>query len=109
MEAYGGRCAISRTGVLDVLQAAHIRGYKGAHSNHVSNGLLLRADIHNLFDMKMITIEPFTMKVFVSPSLKGTPYWAYNDLEIAAPVKKKNRPCNKALGEHFSATAAVRI
>src|ERR1700722_13605652 len=50
LEAYGSRCAISGCGALEVLEAAHICPYQGSATNHVTNGLLLRADIHTLFD-----------------------------------------------------------
>ena len=48
--AYAGRCAITGCSVLDILEAAHITPYLGPDTNHVTNGLLLRADLHTLFD-----------------------------------------------------------
>lgn len=48
--AYEFRCAVTGTAIMATLQAAHIVPYKGPQTNSVQNGLLLRADIHNLFD-----------------------------------------------------------
>lgn len=54
--AYGNHCAI--TGVsAPVLDAAHIRPYRGTQSDHPANGLLLRTDLHTLFDKHLLTIE----------------------------------------------------
>lgn len=53
MYAYSSVCAVTGTTASDVLEAAHIYPYRGAHTNRVDNGLLLRADIHTLFDLNM--------------------------------------------------------
>jgi HNH endonuclease len=66
---YGDRCAISGCNILDVLEAAHIRPYRGDLDNHVENGLLLRADLHTLFDLDLIGIEPFTLTVHLNPEV----------------------------------------
>ena len=44
--AYGERCAITGMDCPQALEAAHILPYRGDHTNHVKNGLLLRSDIH---------------------------------------------------------------
>jgi hypothetical protein len=74
MTAYGRRCAITGCAVEDVLEAAHIRPYTGRLTNHVSNGLLLRADIHTLFDCWLIAVEPSSRTVVISDALKGSSY-----------------------------------
>jgi hypothetical protein len=56
--AYAGRCAMTGCAVPDILEAAHIKPYMGDHSNHVTNGLLLRADVHTLFDLGLVRIHP---------------------------------------------------
>ena len=48
---YGGKCVVSACDLRDVLEAAHIWPYRGTNDNHPSNGLLLRADLHTLFDL----------------------------------------------------------
>ena len=65
LEAYQGRCAITDSSTVEVLEAAHIRPFNGPETNKLPNGLLLRSDLHTLFDMGFITISP-EMKVSVS-------------------------------------------
>lgn len=57
MDAYERRCAVTGCTIDDVLEAAHISPYLGDHTNHVTNGLLLRADIHTLFDRGLIKVH----------------------------------------------------
>lgn len=49
LDRHNGRCVISGCRVLGVLEAAHIRPYRGPADNHPSNGLILRSDLHTLF------------------------------------------------------------
>lgn len=97
IRAYGGECAISECTVLDVLQAAHIRPYTGPHRNNVTNGILLRADIHTLFDLRLMTINPETMQVEVADQLHGTPYGEFHRKQIQLPADPKCHPNRKAL------------
>lgn len=66
---YSERCLVTGCEVLAVLEAAHIKPYRGEDDNHVENGLLLRADIHTLFDLDLIGIEPFEMRVELHPDI----------------------------------------
>ena len=102
LDAYNGTCAITGTNVSDVLQAAHIRPYNGPSTNHVTNGILLRADLHTLFDLKLITINPNSMCLTVSPRLQGTIYWDLNGREVTRPGKASMHPNAQALAEHFT-------
>ncbi|HUZ56031.1 MAG TPA: HNH endonuclease [Streptosporangiaceae bacterium] len=54
MAAYSGRCAVTGCTVQAVLEAAHLRPYRGPDSNVTGNGLLLRADIHTLLDLQLL-------------------------------------------------------
>lgn len=74
LDAYGARCAITGSPVVAVLEAAHIMPYRGEHTNSIDNGLLLRADIHTLYDLNLITICPETRTVRVSTALANTGY-----------------------------------
>lgn len=103
IDAYGGACAITGTSVLDVLQAAHIRPYNGPKTNHVTNGLLLRADIHTLFDLKLVTVDPSSMTVCVSPLLADTPYASFHGSPLGLPPKPAQRPSGAALANHHAA------
>jgi HNH endonuclease len=55
--------------VLDVLEAAHIYPYRGDSTNHVANGLLLRADLHTLLDCGLPAIDPDGLRVAMAPSI----------------------------------------
>lgn len=65
---YGSNCAVTGSQPEEVLQAAHIQPYVDALSNHVTNGFLLRADVHLLFDLGLLTIR----KGFIAVSQKLT-------------------------------------
>jgi len=62
---YGDRCAVTGCSLLAVLEAAHIVPYRGHDDHAVQNGLLLRADIHTLFDLNLIGINPVTFEIEV--------------------------------------------
>lgn len=85
LKSFAGRCAISEWEVPAVLEAAHIVPYLGVHTNQADNCLLLRADLHTLFDRDLLRIEPATLRVRLSESLRGSPYVAYMDKPITLP------------------------
>lgn len=99
--AYGGMCAVTRCTVVEVLEAAHIKGYKGPKTNHVQNGLLLRADIHTLFDMGLIGINPDTWKVVIHKDLRSGSYGDFHDSTIQVPTEPHQRPNKEALVAHL--------
>ena len=71
--AHGDCCAATGNAPPEVLEAAHVDPYLGPQSNRPDNGLLLRADIHTLFDLHLLAIDQKRRWV-VSPLLKGTEY-----------------------------------
>jgi len=71
LENYGGRCAISGTSVVDAIQAAHIRPYNGPNTNHPANGMALRSDIHRLFDLGKIRIDPEDLQIHLHPDIES--------------------------------------
>lgn len=72
---YGNRCVVTGCKVLAVLEAAHIKPYRVEEDNHPANGLLLRADIHTLFDLDLLGIDPERLRVALHPDLgKHTEY-----------------------------------
>ncbi|MFB4326025.1 HNH endonuclease [Priestia sp. BR_2] len=79
LAAYKNKCAISGCNVTEVLEAAHIVPYSGNKTNTLSNGILLRADIHTLFDLGLLTIDAKTNRVKIAVSLKGSAYEQYLD------------------------------
>lgn len=71
---FAGRCAISDCDVEAVLEAAHIVPYLGDHANAANNALLLRADLHSLFDQQLLSINPDTLTIELSESIERTSY-----------------------------------
>jgi predicted restriction endonuclease len=78
--AYDERCCITDCKVVGVLEGAHIDIHSGVKSDRVPNGLLLRRDIHRLFDLNMLGIDPKTMRVCASASLMKLKYDPYSKL-----------------------------
>lgn len=76
LDLYSGRCVISRTAIPETLEAAHIVPFARdiARRDDPANGLLLRADLHRLFDRLQLTINPDSTCIVVSPKLADTPY-----------------------------------
>lgn len=99
MDAYGGRCAVTGSQVLQVLQAAHIEPYNGLPTNTVQNGLLLRADVHDLFDRGLLWISS-AMRIAVAPELRHTEYGQLHNRRLKLPVAAKNRPDPAKLRRH---------
>ncbi len=101
LQAYGNACAISGCSVLEVLEAAHIAPYTGDDSNNVRNGLLLRADLHTLFDYGLLRINPQNLHVEVAPSLRTTIYGEFHDGLLRPPNEARNAPLAKSLQDHY--------
>lgn len=100
LHAYSRRCAVTGTAVESVLEAAHISPYKGTHTNLVRNGLILRADLHTLFDLFLITVDADTHRVRVSPGLAGTEYAEFDGRRLTAPSTLDSQPDTEALRGH---------
>lgn len=83
-----GCCVVTGCRLSSVLEAAHIVPYSGPGSNHISNGLLLRADIHTLFDLGLLSIHEADFTVLVSERLFGTEY----EVLKGQPIQMKYAP-----------------
>lgn len=80
---YKWQCVITGCDLLDVLEAAHIRPYRGPKDNKPANGLLLRSDIHTLFDLNLLGINPNSLKVELSSDVaKCEQYARFNGRKI---------------------------
>lgn len=100
-DAYRGACAISGVTVPEVLQAAHINPYRGRKSQIASNGILLRADLHLLYDAHLISVEPDSLNVAMSDRLARTPYVQYNQHRLYEPQIASNAPNRELLAAHY--------
>jgi hypothetical protein len=99
-ERYGDSCLVTACTVLAVLEAAHINPYRGENDNHPDNGLLLRADIHTLFDLNLLGIEPDHLRVDLHSSLVKE----YGDIAgTKLGCATANPPSQEALRERYKA------
>ena len=100
LAAYRGRCAVTGTDVLPALDAAHISPYSGPASDHIENGLLLRSDIHALFDLGLLAIDSASMRCLLDPSLASTSYADLEGRKLRLPVDGVRKPSALALDAH---------
>src|SRR5438034_750534 len=103
-DAYGRRCAVTGEKALPVLIAAHIRPFAEGGEHRVDNGLLLRSDIHILFDRGYVTVTP-QYRLEVSGRLKtdfdnGEEYIAWRGQQISVPPTPEHRPKPEFLAWH---------
>jgi hypothetical protein len=94
------RCLITGCDAEAVLEAAHIQPYSEAGTFDISNGLLLRADIHTLFDLGLLTIDVSDLTVITADSLKNTVYGALDMRKLCFPEGTEHRPDRGALHDH---------
>jgi hypothetical protein len=93
-QRYGNQCMITGLKLLDVLEAAHISPYRGTDDNHPDNGLLLRADLHTLFDLNLLGINPESLEVKFHPKVLKT---GYHKLECIKLRCSQYKPSQSAL------------
>ena len=103
-DAYQRKCAITKERTLPALEAAHIKPFSEGGIHDPTNGLLLRRDIHALFDSGYVTVTP-DLKFHVSRRIKeefenGRHYYAFEGQTIAAPTAASWSPDPKALKWH---------
>ncbi|CAN5195749.1 hypothetical protein BH20ACT24_BH20ACT24_17720 [soil metagenome] len=103
-DCYQRRCAVTREKALPVLQAAHIRPVSEGGRHLVSNGLLLRSDVHTLFDHGYVTITP-EYEFRASRRLRtefenGEEYFAMEGKELWLPAQAGDRPSSEFLEWH---------
>jgi putative restriction endonuclease len=110
---YRYRCAISSERTLPVLQAAHIRPYAEGGRHELSNGLLLRSDLHTLFDQHYLTVEPNKRTIVVSRRIReqfenGRDYYAFKDHPLVQPGETLALPSTENLEYHLSGSENLR-
>ncbi|MFP2908577.1 HNH endonuclease [Pyxidicoccus sp. 3LFB2] len=91
LERFKNTCVVTGCRLPDLLEAAHIAPYRGQKDHHPSNGLLLRTDIHTLFDLDLLGIEPETLKVHLHPRVEGSGYEAWAGVSLSCDSKLLSR------------------
>jgi len=105
LRAYGRRCAVTGERIRPVLQAAHIRPLPAGGEHRLDNGLLLRSDVHTLYDRGYLGVDP-KHRLLVSPRLRdefgnGEELYARAGTPIAVPERRPDRPNSEFLEWHL--------
>jgi putative restriction endonuclease len=103
-DAYRRSCAITQERVLPVLEAAHIKPYADSGPHDVRNGVLLRSDMHKLFDRGYVTITP-KLHIEVSRRIReefknGEYYFTFHGRQINVPRRPTDQPSDEFLAWH---------
>lgn len=103
-DGYQRRCAVTGEKTLPALDAAHIRPYGEGGTHEACNGILLRRDIHSLFDAGYVTVTP-DLRFEVSSRIRqefenGRHYYALHGQQVAVPAIELHRPDVAALDWH---------
>jgi putative restriction endonuclease len=106
LDTYHRRCAISGTAIAPVLQAVHIRPVSVGGEHRIDNGLLLRSDVHTMFDRGYLGVDP-GYHLQVSPRLRddygnGDQFYARAGQLIVLPERRANRPQREFLEWHLA-------
>ena len=103
-DAYRGACAVTGEHSSPVLEAAHIIPFANGGTHSVDNGLLLRSDLHRLYDRGYVTVTP-ELNFLVGDRLReefrnGRSYYALSGSHIALPADSQLHPCRASLDWH---------
>jgi hypothetical protein len=105
IRVFRSRCAVTKTKDDATLEAAHIRPYSSHGASSSVNGLLLRADIHVLFDLHLISVHPKRLTIFCHGSIRRSKtyggFHGKKSLLASLPAHVVDRT---ALAEHYQET-----
>lgn len=108
LKAYEGKCAITGCGVVEILEAAHIHPYRGKHTHRVDNGLLLRADMHTLFDKGLVYIDAQGL-IQIDERLLGSEYEYISGRRLRSPSNPTDCPHADHLAHHRRHVAGLPV
>jgi hypothetical protein len=104
---YSGKCCVTGCDVGQALDGAHIDAYLSPESDHPQNGLLLRKDLHGLFDAGLMAVHPRSRTVFFAgPALQWDEYRRLSGTaKLAEPIHggESYRPNEAALARRWNA------
>lgn len=104
LDAYGRGCAVTEEHSLPALEASHIRPYAQDGPHEIRNGLLLRADLHRLFDTGYATVTP-DLRLQISARLRedyqnGRSYYPLQGARVHVPPIESHQPDRSFLAWH---------
>lgn len=100
LAAYSRTCAVTGCKVVDLLEAAHIRPHAHEPNYSMTNGLLLRADIHTLFDVGLLAVDS-RYRIRVAPVLQFSEYKMYHEKDLRQPELPSDMPNAEALERRY--------
>lgn len=107
IQEFGCKCVITLTEDEATLEAAHIKSYANRGATAVANGLLLRSDIHTLFDLRLISIDPDSLHAFCGKKIRSSrTYRQYHGTPSLLANIPRIETDLVALREHFEETKA---
>lgn len=103
---YGDQCMVTGCRIPAILEAAHIHPYRGDEDNDLRNGLLLRADIHTLFDLELLGIRPDDLGIELHSSIASE----YQDTVHSKLLcgRKRFQPSTDALNARYQLFCRLR-
>lgn len=101
LQGYDDRCAISRCSVTQVLEVAYLMPSAQDLASDPSNALLLRSDLHLLFDLHLITVHPHAHVVEIAPWLHDSYYASLAGRSLHMPLNHDLCPSTEALTYHY--------
>jgi putative restriction endonuclease len=103
-DVYQRRCAITQEKVLPALEAVHIKPYSAGGEHRIQNGILMRSDIHKLFDTGYVTVTPehrFEVSKRIREEFEnGGYYYTFHGKRIYVPSKPDLKPGGEFLTWH---------
>lgn len=96
---YGARCMISGCTTMALIEAAYIQPESAPKFNNPTNGLLLRSDLHTLFDLNLLGIDPARLAVAVHPDILRSEYKSFNGTTLQ--VANGRGPNRRALATRW--------
>jgi hypothetical protein len=109
ISAYQGCCSFTGSNATEALEAAHIIPVVDDGDNEVNNGILLRADVHTLFDLGMVTVNPESMRIELSEILRDTDYAYLHHKKMVLPGEEFQHPLSLYLTMHYSKSRSKNV
>ncbi len=100
LSAYSRTCAVTGCSIVELLEAAHIQPHAEEPNYSVTNGLLVRADIHTLFDINLLSVDS-RLRIRLAPSLLKSEYKEFEGKLLKEPATVSEMPSSFALDKRY--------
>jgi len=103
------QCAVTGCSLVGILEAAHIDAYRNDAHNNIQNGLILRSDIHTLFDLNLLAINPKTFEVELAENIADNYYLNFKGLKLNVAHEISVDALNERWGEFISMQKHIKV